>query len=137
MAYGPKPQPLHVRLMNRVKVNPETGCWEWTGFRKPNGYAQFGRNKYAHRVSYGLYVGIIPDGMGLDHLCRNKGCVNPEHLEPVTQGENVRRAAKTHCKHGHPLFGDNLKLTAKGYRECRICIERRWRAQAERRKAAA
>lgn len=84
-----------------------------------------------------MEVGPIPEGMDLDHTCRNRGCVNPEHLEPVTTQVNTLRgigptaenARKTHCKHGHPLEGDNLYVDPEGKRKCRACMER---IQAER-----
>jgi hypothetical protein len=90
--FGRRPRPLE----SWYAVNEDTGCWEWLGFRKNTGYGQFrhkGRTQPAHRFFYRLYVGEIPDGLHLDHLCRNRLCVNPEHLEPVTREENVRRGA--------------------------------------------
>ncbi|MDE3022888.1 MAG: HNH endonuclease [Pseudomonadota bacterium] len=102
------------------------------------------RGKYAsvHRISYQLQKGPIPKGFELDHLCRNRKCFNPEHLEPVTRKENVKRGllpemmrtksrSKTHCKNGHPLSGDNLVLQGaeKKFRVCRMC-----RAKRQRRK---
>ncbi len=76
----------------------ESGCWEWTGYCDKDGYGKFPNNGWdhsqmAHRASYQLLTGAIPSGMTLDHLCSNRKCVNPDHLEPVTQSENVRRAA--------------------------------------------
>ena len=94
---------------------PELGpCWVWTsaamgkGYREGKGYGLFGLNRRgypAHRLAYQLLIGDIPDGLQLDHVCRNTRCVNPAHLEPVTHQENVARfaALQTHCKHGHPL----------------------------------
>lgn len=70
----------------------EDGCWEWTGAKTAAGYGQFTRRKeYAHRHAYEDLVGPIPEGLVIDHLCRNPSCVNPDHLEPVTQRENIRR----------------------------------------------
>lgn len=95
------PEPLAARLLSHV-VKQESGCWLWQGARGGDGsYGAIGvgsmrdgsrRMEYAHRVSYSVFVGPIPDGLQIDHLCNNKRCVNPEHLEPVTRGENQRRA---------------------------------------------
>lgn len=111
----------------------ETGCWLWLAGTNSRGYGDFycgpdlGMQK-AHRVSYEIHTGPIPDGMTIDHLCRNKICVNPDHLEAVTSSENTRRsdnpamqnARKTHCKAGHELSGYNLMIV-QGWRQCRAC----------------
>jgi hypothetical protein len=123
----------------------ETGCWQW---QRPldNGYGRFwvdGQTVLAHRYSYEIHVGSIPDGLHLDHLCRNRGCVNPAHLEPVTLAVNVLRgeglsavnARKTVCKHGHPLTDDNVYVTPRGSRTCRACQRARVVAWRERRSA--
>ena len=111
-------------------------CWLWTGTKNDKGYSYFrlrGKSRRAHRVAYEHFVGPIPAGLVIDHLCRNRGCVNPAHLEPVTVKVNTARGphsneSKTHCKHGHPLHGDNLKLRDRGdyiERVCRTCIKQR------------
>lgn len=121
-----------------------SGCWEWTGHKKkgyggfwPGGSVNGVRYRYdvpAHRYGYERFIGPIPPGLTIDHLCRNPGCVNPEHLEAVTIGENVGRAptqvstinaAKTHCVHGHELSGNNLYVASNGARHCVSCRARR------------
>jgi hypothetical protein len=105
------------------------GCWEWTacldhaGYGKANRIAQVGVTQKAHRISYTLLVGPIPDGLELDHLCLNRKCVRPSHLEPVTHAENHRRrvAAKTHCDRGHRYNDANTYYRANGTRQCRVC----------------
>jgi len=108
----------------------EAGCWNWTGALNSAGYGHVGRDggvRRTHRVAYELLVGPIPEGLHLDHLCRNRACCNPEHLEPVTNAENIRRAAaaKTHCKNGHPYTAENVYVRPTGSRYCTPCrIER-------------
>jgi hypothetical protein len=119
-------------------VDPvESGCWEWRGFRDPTGYGRATsvierrQKQLAHRAAYTLFVGSIPSGLHIDHLCRNRGCVNPDHLEPVTQRENNRRqsAAVTHCPHGHTL-ADAYRW--RNTRKCRTCQLHRTRARYDR-----
>ena len=125
-----------VRLPTEWK---EEACWEWTG-AKVFGYGQVsiaGKAVRAHRYAYERFVGPIPEGLQLDHLCRNPGCVNPDHLEAVTGRENYLRgvgataqnAVKTLCLRGHALAGENLIRTKAG-RECRECRRARDRTKA-------
>jgi hypothetical protein len=84
------------RFWFHVVRDPDTECWEWTAARKNGGYGSFfvdGRHLYAHRFAYEMLVGPIPSNLELDHLCRNRGCANPAHLEPVTRRTNVLRGA--------------------------------------------
>lgn len=123
----------------KVARGADNECWEWTASRRGGGYGQihFRRiNRPAHRVAYELLVGPIPPGLTLDHLCRNRRCVNPAHLEPVTISENVRRAVGggTHCKRGHEFTPDNVLFIPDG-RKCKTCNRARQRAYAVRRKA--
>src|SRR6266478_7383935 len=124
---------------------PDLGpCWLWLGtIDSSQGYAIFsvkGKKCSAHTVSFRMAGRKVPKGKQLDHLCRNRACPNPDHLEPVTRKENILRgesfsavnARKTHCKYGHPLSGDNLmrrRKTSDGMeRLCRICMRRLWNA---------
>lgn len=132
------------RLGGMYSVKTETDCWEWEAAKSPNGYGQVkhdGRTRSAHRTVYEQLVGPIPDGLDLDHLCRNRGCVNPDHLEPVTRRENLLRgdtlaasnAAKTRCLRDHPLHGANLYIyPSNGRRACRICRKSARRAGVSR-----
>lgn len=122
---GKKEPPL-VRLLDKTVFNTETGCWEWTASQTPGGYASFpvpGLASTAHRAAYLLMAGPIPAGLHLDHICRNKLCVNPDHLEPVTQAENNRRAgaARTRCSQGHEYTPANTYRRSNGSRDCRAC----------------
>lgn len=113
------------RFLAKIEVQAD-GCWIWTASLDTHGYGQFYDGKKlrkAYRVAYELYVGPVPEGLQLDHLCRVRRCVNPSHLEPVTQAENLRRGAlaRTHCKHGHPFAGENLAILNGRWRRCRIC----------------
>lgn len=133
------------RFWGKVDKHGPDGCWLWTGPRMPlkktgrKGYGHFaigGKSIVAHRYSYQIFMGPIPDGLVLDHLCRVHECVNPSHLEAVTNKENILRgtaptaanAQKTHCKKGHPLSGDNLIIRPRQFgnsmsitRVCKAC----------------
>lgn len=122
------------RFWSRVAVADPAECWIWTSHHDGNGYGHMsmggraGRNVKAHRISYVLAHGPIPEGLEIDHLCRTKLCVNPLHLEAVTHQENMRRChgagvnhAKTQCIHGHPFDAENTMWRAGGGRKCREC----------------
>lgn len=137
------------RLLNKMLVGD--GCWLWIAATDTHGYGVI-RSNYilmkAHRAVYEFYVGPIPSGLDLDHLCRNRSCVRPDHMEPVTRQTNIRRGAgnggtewdgnhynnsKTHCLSGHPFSEENTRLW-RTHRICRTCARLRARryAQAER-----
>jgi hypothetical protein len=111
-----------------AKVNRSGDCWLWTAATTSAGYGQFrvdGRWGMAHRFAYELLVGPIPQDLQIDHLCRTPLCVNPAHLEPVTQQENLRRGIggpRTHCPAGHPYDETNTYVyPVTGGRYCRAC----------------
>lgn len=130
--------PDEQRLALTWALSP-SGCWEWLGSRKPNGYGQFRyrqRNWQAHRASYAIHVNVPPEDMHLDHLCLNKGCINPEHLEVVTPAENTRRYGQTitECPQGHPYSEENL--LNKSRKGCRVCHNDRTRERNARKQVA-
>lgn len=144
---------LEEAFWKRVERRDENECWPWQGALTSGGYGQMGHGrrgedkKYvAHRLAYELLVGPIPDGLVIDHLCRNRACVNPTHMEPVTSGENVLRGVgwggthsrKAHCPLGHPLEGDNLSQYHlwMGQRKCLTCHANRERKRRKRLKEA-
>lgn len=143
-----KPRPLTERMREKIRICAETGCHEWTAGRSSQGYGVIhhtGRQHRAHRVAWEINRGPIPSGKHIDHLCRNRGCVNPDHLEPVMPRENILRspiappalnAAKLFCQAGHELVDDNLDSHAlkSGRRSCVICCRARWRAYYHRKR---
>lgn len=161
---GPDPNPLEVPMPTTVRDpfdrfiekvnrdgpvpnhNPSLGpCWLWLGKPRSTGYGTMqvaGRMEYVHRLSHVFFIGLIPDGLQVDHLCRVLLCVNPSHLEAVTQRENLLRgespsgqyARRTHCLNGHELTPDNLVHEAKfpNQRKCRTCKNARAKASRDR-----
>jgi hypothetical protein len=134
--------PVLDRFWRKIAVAGPHDCWEWMGTRDHLGYGKFsiggarkygGREVKAHAFAYEVIVGPIPEGLTIDHLCRNPGCVNPAHLEAVTHGENMRRGngfsglnfRKTHCDRGHAFDRVNtrIKVDTRGrvHRACRNC----------------
>lgn len=120
------------RLLDRSELGPlwnGTRCWLWTGATRL-GYAELsyeGTNRSGHRLAYELWRGPIPEGLQIDHLCRNRRCINPWHLEPVTSAVNIGRSPRalaTHCKYGHEFTPENTRR-ADGRRYCRTCAAAR------------
>lgn len=131
-------------ILARCEVNDD-GCWLWLG-QKQGGYGRTsyrGRLWMVHRITYTEIRGEIPSGMQIDHLCMRTSCCNPDHLEVVTQSQNIRRGyatnvtisrqrAKTHCPADHAYSETNTYVWGNGYRQCRQCkreADRRWRAR--------
>lgn len=123
---------LEERFWEKVIVKGEDDCWEWIGAKRRKGYGAInidGKYPSSHRVSYEMQYGKIPENQVIDHLCRNPACVNPNHLEAVSQKENLARgigisainAAKTHCPKGHEYTPENTNISKKNQRSCRIC----------------
>lgn len=119
-----------------AKVEVTEGCWLWRGYIDAAGYGRFTSDgtPIAHRVAYQFIVGRIPEGMELDHLCRQRNCVNPDHLEPVTHHVNMLRgcqAQQTHCINGHPFDAENTRIRVRRdgttYRQCYPCVRERGR----------
>ena len=130
-------RPVRDRLLEKVIEGPD-GCWVWTGAINTNGYGAIGTGVgkatgQTHRVAYELFIGPIPEGLHIDHLCRNRLCVNPAHLEAVTQAVNNQRMwdanPKPTCRRGHEISGANqLFVAARTRATCRTCHNYRGRA---------
>ena len=137
--------PNAVRFWSKVDFDGPlwegTHCWGWTAFYGAHGYGQVrwnGTTRRSHRVAYELLRGPIPTGLTLDHLCRNRLCVRPLHLEPVTNKENIlrgdgltaRQARQTHCMYGHLFDEANTQIDYRGGRRCRTCRQAQGRQRA-------
>ncbi len=149
---GPRAVPVEERFWRHVRRASGDECWLWTGAlnRRGVGYGVLGlscsprRNVYAHRLSYELVSGQIPDGLEIDHLCRVPQCVNPSHLEAVTKRVNclrsespfARHARKTHCPQGHEYNEANTRRSARNERSCRACARDYQRALRAKRRMA-
>lgn len=140
-----KSRPLEERFWE--KVDKAGDCWLWTaGKARGYGYIRLnGRTQAAHRVAYAMLVGPIPEGLTLDHLCRNPACVNPAHLEVVSLKENILRgigasaqhARQTHCIRGHPFDEENTYWCSDGRRQCRACHREQARVWKQRQRTQA
>lgn len=149
---GIKATPVLQRLLARIEIDAVQGCWVFQGTTATNGYGTIGaampdgtrKTFLTHRVAYEGMVGRIPAGLELDHLCRNRACCNPDHLEPVTRSVNTlrgdspalarqRRLSRTHCIRGHAFEGENLRFTSDGVRLCVECSRQRGRENDRKR----
>lgn len=132
------------RFLGRVAFVPKTSCWAWRGATNAKGYAVFSRTEgsnFAHRAIHEHFGGSVPEGFTIDHLCRDRGCVNPFHLEAVPHRVNVLRgetlaaanAAKTHCPAGHEYNEQNsVRYNGNGGRQCLLCRKRNMAAYKAR-----
>lgn len=138
------PYDLPARMTEKIRVD-DNECWTWTACLSTSGYGKIYYQRFvwhAHRLAYTLLIDDIPEGLVIDHLCRNRACCNPDHLRVCTHRENIlapgaespsaRRALQTHCEHGHALTGSNVRIKPNNTRACRTCA-RIW-ARAKRRK---
>lgn len=131
-----KARPVMQRILERTEITDtgyETPCWMWTGGTNGKGYGSIGvgsrsdgpkRTRLIHQVTFEHYKGPIPEGLEPDHLCRVRRCWCPDHLEAVTHQENMRRAMRDECKHGHPFTPANTFVNRKGARVCLVCRRR-------------
>jgi hypothetical protein len=137
---GQPKTPFAERFWRHIDILGPDECWPWKGYIAHNGYAivhldDFRKTMTAHRAAYLLTHGSIPEALVMDHLCRNRSCMNPKHLEAVTQRENLirgdtlpgRNSRKTHCLRGHPFDQSNTWKTKEGHRHCRECARIRSR----------
>lgn len=139
---GGRRLPWPESLLQRMEPQAN-GCIYFTGYIRPDGYGNMARNGTqirSHRAAYEHFVGPIPEGMEVDHLCRHRQCCNPDHLEVVTHAENMARgrwATATHCIHGHEFDEENTYRTAEGKRSCRKCAAASWERRKQRKEEGA
>lgn len=148
---GPKPRPIRERFWSKVHKGGGEGCWVWTGKSVQDGYGNLKigsrsdgtrRTVLAHRWAYETLIGTVPEGLQLDHLCRNRRCVNPRHLRTVTMRENIlcgtsipaQNLRKTHCINGHPFDLFNTYRSPDGRRQCKQCQRNRVTRYKERKR---
>ena len=135
-------------FQKHIELDILSGCWIWKKYKNKKGYGVMGKGHkiyLSHRVSYEYFKGEIPNGLELDHLCRNRDCCNPYHLEPVTHIINLKRgikpyrpkgkdhfeSKKTHCKNGHEFNETNTYFYKNGHRGCRQCGRDRWKLRTQ------
>jgi hypothetical protein len=138
------------KIFGQTRIDEESGCWYWLGYVNKrstlHGYGRIGfggRKVLAHRFMYQFFLGPIPVGLELDHLCRNHACCNPAHLEAVTHAENMGRgeiARRTHCPRGHPYDAENTRICKRGregtsFRQCKTCDRARGSSRERQRRA--
>ncbi len=136
----------HEKLFLSKAVKTPSGCLEWTGYLDKDGYGKFGMwgmwdETHCHRISYKMFKGEIDEGMVVDHVCRNRKCINPDHLRLVTPRQNVlensngvaaKNKKKKVCKRGHLLTGENVRIDERGNRWCYECHRERSKLSAKR-----
>lgn len=141
------------RMLSHICVDESTGCWRWEASTSHDGYGRMvvGSRltkrhwKYTHRLMFEHFYGDVPYGLVLDHLCKNRACCNPSHLEAVSQRENLLRgdgvtadrAAQTHCVRGHEFTPENTRIASNGCRKCRACATMHSRNRNRSRRAEA
>ena len=118
------------RLLFYSYVDRDTGCWEWTSTKNQKGYPRMKIDKVmcgAHRVSYEMFTGPLIDELEMDHICENRGCINPAHIQQISHGDNIRNGARwrhkkdNHCIHGHKYTEENTQIRADGRKRCATC----------------
>lgn len=137
----------HLKFLSRIKIDKETECWEWKSSLMSTGYGSFSindKNYLAHRMSYSLFHGEIEKGLVIDHICRNRSCVNPMHLRQVTMRTNALENSlsisstnhkKNVCKNGHSLSDENLcNYPSDKHRRCRVCVNNRSKIYSKKQK---